>query len=90
VSSASGDIVFHCRYLQPDDKGDELDPAALVMSGPIARKNGSLGKQRYGSARLFSDEWKLVGRARPDWLENCGSSGRDKFDFVVVDLWIVS
>ncbi len=68
VNSPNGKVIFHCRYLQPDDYSDGFDPSALCMSGPVSRKDGSPGKKSNGSAKLFSDEWKLAGRARPEWL----------------------
>jgi hypothetical protein len=69
IDSPKGKMIFHCRYLQPEDNSDERDPAKLCVSGPVARKDGSPGKISYGSAKLFSDEWKLAGRARPEWLQ---------------------
>jgi hypothetical protein len=69
VSSSAGKVIFHCCHLQMDDASDGSDPADLCISGPVARKDGSPGKRSNGWAKLFSDEWKLVGRARPEWID---------------------
>ena len=56
-------------HLQMDDASDASNPADLYISGPVARKDGSPGKRSYARAKLFSDEWRLTGRARQDWLD---------------------
>ena len=65
VSAHGAKVIFHCRQAVAED----ADPSDFRISGPVARKDGSPGKRSYDTANLFSDDWRLVGRARAAWVE---------------------
>ncbi len=72
-------IIFHCCEISVDEPLDtnELVPADVRLLGPAARKDGSPAKVLYGATDLFSDDWKLVGRAQPKWAEALGKFRAD-------------
>jgi hypothetical protein len=65
ASSYRGRVVFHCQQAMSDDS----DPDDFRVSGSVARKDGSPGTRSYGMVNVFSDDWKLKGRANAPWLK---------------------